>query len=631
MTLATAAGYAVSAWPLNEASGTRADQVGSNDLADNNTVGVGTGQFGNAADFESGNAEYLSIADNPSLSLGDTDWQISLWLKPESDSTWNWAVNKDSAGDGEIEISSQGGTWIFKVYSSGGFGGAASVSSGTFTTGSWALLVAQHSATSNKIRLSVNGSAFAETSHSAGVANTTAPFELGALSAYSRYYDGLMEDVVILQGYLMDDTEVDELWNAGAGVAFADWAGGGGFKAYWSRQIAIGQGLFLMYPKNAASPEPIAIGAVVQISDGAVQTSGCTVRIKPIGVAEGDGAGTTSYSTDGIVYYTPTQAETNYTSFILIAKKASCIPVSVTVITTSSATPGTVLLAPVTHTSAVIPTVTTTTIATNLTNAPTNGDFTNTMKTSIGTAVAASAVASVTGNVTGSVGSVAGSVGSVTGNVGGNVVGSVGSVAGNVGGNVVGTIGALASQAKADVNAEVDQAITDAALATATSVATLTAYVDTEVAAIKAKTDNLPSDPADASDIAAAFASVASSLATLAAYVDTEVAAIKAKTDQLTFTNTNKLDSALLAVGDLAAAVANKIADHVRRRTQANVEASADGDAVSLGSEYGMIQSVQKQTVVGNTGTIYKTDGTTILGTKTYASDAAAERVTGVS
>lgn len=51
------------------------------------------------------------------------------------------------------------------------------------------------------------------------------------------------------------------------------------------------------------------------------------------------------------------------------------------------------------------------TTVTNLTNAPTAGDFTATMKTSIGTAVAASAVASVTGNVGGNV---AGSVASVT-------------------------------------------------------------------------------------------------------------------------------------------------------------------------------------------------------------------------
>ena len=95
-----------------------------------------------------------------------------------------------------------------------------------------------------------------------------------------------------------------------------------------------------MYPRNAASPEPIAIGPVVQISDGAVQSSGVTVRIKPVGVAEADGGGTTAYSTDGVVLYTPTQAETNYTSFVLIAKKTGCIPASVTVVTSASATAG---------------------------------------------------------------------------------------------------------------------------------------------------------------------------------------------------------------------------------------------------------------------------------------------------
>lgn len=44
--------------------------------------------------------------------------------------------------------------------------------------------------------------------------------------------------------------------------------------------------------------------------------------------------------------------------------------------------------------------------------------------------------------------------------------------------------------------------------ATQTSLDTVDDYIDTEVAAIKAKTDNLPSDPADASDIAAAIAAL---------------------------------------------------------------------------------------------------------------------------
>lgn len=91
-----------------------------------------------------------------------------------------------------------------------------------------------------------------------------------------------------------------------------------------------------MYPRNAASPPRIAIGAVVQISDGAVQTSGCTVRVIEQGGAEGDGGGTTSYSTDGVVLYTPTQAETDQIGFVLIAKKTGCIPVSQTIITSAS-------------------------------------------------------------------------------------------------------------------------------------------------------------------------------------------------------------------------------------------------------------------------------------------------------
>ena len=85
-------------------------------------------------------------------------------------------------------------------------------------------------------------------------------------------------------------------------------------------------------------------------------------------MAEGDGGGPTAYSTDGVVLYTPTQAETNYTSFLLIAKKTGCIPASITVVTTASATNGNVVLSGETHTSAVIPTVTTCTTTTNNTD-----------------------------------------------------------------------------------------------------------------------------------------------------------------------------------------------------------------------------------------------------------------------
>lgn len=96
-----------------------------------------------------------------------------------------------------------------------------------------------------------------------------------------------------------------------------------------------------MYPRNAATPPRIAIGAVVQISDGAVQTSGVSVAVRAEGGSETAGGGTVSYgASSGIVYYAPTQAETNYTAFVVVAYKTGCIPVSQTVITTANATAG---------------------------------------------------------------------------------------------------------------------------------------------------------------------------------------------------------------------------------------------------------------------------------------------------
>jgi len=91
-----------------------------------------------------------------------------------------------------------------------------------------------------------------------------------------------------------------------------------------------------------------------------------------------------------------TAVSTPATAGILDTNVKNMNNVAATAITTIKAVQG---LA----TDGVVPTVT------NLTNAPSAGDFTATMKTSIGTAVAASAVASVTGNVGGNVvGTVAG-------------------------------------------------------------------------------------------------------------------------------------------------------------------------------------------------------------------------------
>jgi heme-degrading monooxygenase HmoA len=136
------------------------------------------------------------------------------------------------------------------------------------------------------------------------------------------------------------------------------------------------------------------------------------------------------------------------------------------------------------------------------------------------------------------------------------------------------------------------------------TLSTIAGYIDTEVAAIKAKTDNLPSDPADASDIAAAFSTVNGTLSTIAGYVDTEISAIKTKTDNL------PADTATVLT-DLPKNVWNfdllaNIATTVNRYSPWNA----------------MRHIVCKWSIASATKTVYKEDGTTAAYTTTVTSDA---------
>jgi len=74
-----------------------------------------------------------------------------------------------------------------------------------------------------------------------------------------------------------------------------------------------------MFPRNAATPPEIDLGQILQLSDGAIQTTGASVRVKIGTGAWGAGAGTLSCdATSGIWTYAPTQAETNAAYLLLV-------------------------------------------------------------------------------------------------------------------------------------------------------------------------------------------------------------------------------------------------------------------------------------------------------------------------
>lgn len=236
MALSDAVPFAVAAWALDEASGTRADSVGSNDLTDNNTVGSGTGKFDTAADFEADNSERLTSNDTADLSVSDIDFMWRLWARLESKGADRPLVTKwqFSSDHRSYHLRYDSGSDRFAFFVSHNGLVAVSVTANNFgspSTGTWYLIHAWHDAANNQIGISVNAGTADTTSHGDGVFNDAGIFELGGWNDAGAWHDGLIDDVVLLKGYVLDATERAEDYNGGAGVAFADWDAGGAINA----------------------------------------------------------------------------------------------------------------------------------------------------------------------------------------------------------------------------------------------------------------------------------------------------------------------------------------------------------------------------------------------------------------
>lgn len=212
----------ISHWKLNEASGTRADAHGSNDLTDNNTVGVGTGKLDNAADFERDTSEYLSITDNADLSTGDVDFTVAGWVKFETAGATNvgvmgkWAQPVREYG---IDIASGKFRWIVSHDSTNA---VVATDTTSVTTGVWYFVVAWHDAANNQIGISVNDNTPTTVSHSSGVHNGAAEFRLGRFDA--THMDGLLDSWSFWKRVLTA-AERTALYNGGDGLDY-DFAGG---------------------------------------------------------------------------------------------------------------------------------------------------------------------------------------------------------------------------------------------------------------------------------------------------------------------------------------------------------------------------------------------------------------------
>ena len=219
----------ISFWELEEASGTRVDSVTAtgNDLTDNNTVLSATGKVGNAADFELANSEYLSRADNASVSMGDIDFTITAWVNMESKTEQHPIVSHyDATRDQrayQLRYRDEIDRFDFFVDPVGTGSLAARVAAdnlGSPSVATWYFVVAWHDATADTINIQVNDGTVNSAAHLTGVLDSTSAFQIGAQSAPSDFWDGLIDQVGLWKRVLTAG-ERTQLYNSGNGLSYA--------------------------------------------------------------------------------------------------------------------------------------------------------------------------------------------------------------------------------------------------------------------------------------------------------------------------------------------------------------------------------------------------------------------------
>jgi hypothetical protein len=193
-------------WELDETDRTRFDMVS-----------LGTGP---AAQFTSANSEYLSRADNASLSTGDIDFSVSAWVYLDSKvinrviatkggaGTLEWRMTFDSDNDRfKFSISTDGSSFSQNV-NAHNFGSPA--------TATWYFILAWHDSVANTINISVNnGTADSTATATDFPSDRAGDFNIGGAGAANNW-DGR----ITLVGFwkkVLTSTERTRLYNSRQG------------------------------------------------------------------------------------------------------------------------------------------------------------------------------------------------------------------------------------------------------------------------------------------------------------------------------------------------------------------------------------------------------------------------------
>jgi len=217
----------ISYWKLNEASGTRVDSAGSNNLTDNNTVTRVLGKQSGAANFTSANSEYLSIASNDSLNVGGTSFTFVFWvnLKDKAASNYAFISKYDQSLTNQLsyytDFIQSTDRFRFIISPDGTSASQVAVSANTFgspTAGVWYFIICEYNAGTDTMSISVNNGT-ADTQSVTDTFSGTSPFEIGKAGNLNRYPNAYVDEVGFWKRLLTTE-EKARLYNSGNGITY---------------------------------------------------------------------------------------------------------------------------------------------------------------------------------------------------------------------------------------------------------------------------------------------------------------------------------------------------------------------------------------------------------------------------
>jgi hypothetical protein len=211
-------------YTMDEASGTREDSTANaNDLTDNNTVASVAGLVGNAADFTLANSENLTLADNDSVSTGDIDYTLVVWvnLKTKAATQLIWHKFNTGAADSEYSLfyNQTGDRFTMRMFTAaGGVVDAVCNNLGAPSIDTWYLLIGWHNATADTINCKANNGTTDSTATSGSVPGATGGTM--RLGGFATVYGSMRLDEAAFYKRLLTAGEMTALYNAGAGVTY---------------------------------------------------------------------------------------------------------------------------------------------------------------------------------------------------------------------------------------------------------------------------------------------------------------------------------------------------------------------------------------------------------------------------